>query len=533
MKNGYFQLVCGSDGTALKVFAPADGGNPVHVKEAMEYLTRMGVAFDVSSLNKAIQEFSASSLKESQFPLNGNPSMEVRESYVLHISQDKMLVSARFYPPSLKGERMTAQEFFSDLAQKNIKFGIQTESLTQFFMQPLYCKEILVAKGQPVRHGEDARIEYYFETDLRAKPTLKEDGSVDFFHLNTINHCSKGDVLARLYPGDPGDPGKDVYAEPIKPRDIKRLALKYGRDITLSEDHLVLTADVDGHVTLVDDKVFVSNILEVENVDNATGDIEYDGSVKVNGNVCTNFSVKARGNIEVSGVVEGAYLEAGGDIIITRGMNGMSKGVLKAEGNVVSKFIENSKVSAGGYVSTESILHSEVMAGTEITVDGRRGFITGGRVCAGNSIQVKTLGSAMGADTIVEVGADPSVKLRIQELQKMLTENKKQIDAIHPVLTAAAQKLSQGIKFKPDQVRYFQEMMQQENQKKQEQAEYLNELEKLQLLLDESVSAKVEVTGEVFGGTRICISDVSLVVKNSMKYCKFVKAEGDVKMVAL
>lgn len=533
MKNGYFQLVCGINETALKIFAPVDGGNPVNIKEVIEYLTRFGVAFDVSSLNKGIQESVTSQSGEYLVTLNRDSLMEVRESYVLHISQDRMMASARFYPPSVQGERMTAQEFFNDLAQKGIKFGIQTESLTNFFLQPVYCKEILVAKGQPVRHGTDARIEYYFETDLRAKPTLKEDGSVDFFNLNTINHCSKGDVLARLYPGDPGECGKSIYDEPIRPRDIKHLSLKYGRDISISEDRMVLTSDVNGHVTLVDDKVFVSNVLEVENVDNATGNIDYDGSVKVNGNVCTNFSVKAKGNIEVSGVVEGAYLEAGGNIIITRGMNGMSKGVLKAEGNVISKFIENSRVNAGGYVSTESILHSEVMAGTEIVVNGRRGFITGGRVCAGNTIQVKTLGSAMGADTIVEVGADPGVKMRIQEIQKQMVENKKQLETIHPVLTAAAQKLSQGVKFKPEQIRYFQEMMQQEKQKKQEQEELHKEMENLQLLLDESATAKVEVTGEVFGGTRICIADVSMVVKNSMKYCKFVKSQGDVKMVAL
>ena len=207
--------------------------------------------------------------------------------------------------------------------------------------------------------------------------------------------------------------------------------------------------------------------------------------------------------------------------------------MLKAGGNVIAKFIENSKVSAGGYVSTESILHSEVMAGTEIIVSGRKGFITGGRVCATNLIQVKTLGSPMGADTIVEVGADPGVKMRLQQLQKLVVENKKTIDSVHPVLSATAQKLSQGVKLKPDQIKYFQEMLQQEKQKKQEMEEALKEMEGLQQLLDESAAAKIEVTGEVFGGTRICIADVSMVVKNSMTYCKFVKSQGDVKMVSL
>ena len=123
--------------------------------------------------------------------------------------------------------------------------------------------------------------------------------------------------------------------------------------------------------------MFVSDILEVKDVDSSTGDIDYEGSVKINGNVCANFSVRAKGDIEVSGVVEGAYLEAGGDIIITRGMNGMIKGTLKAGGNIVAKFIENAKVHADGYISTESILHSDVYAASEVLVSGRRGYPEG------------------------------------------------------------------------------------------------------------------------------------------------------------
>ena len=75
----------------------------------------------------------------------------------------------------------------------------------------------------------------------------------------------------------------------------------------------------------MEDSVFVSDVLIVENVDNSTGNIEYEGNVQVNGNVCTNFRVKAQGNVEVNGVVEGAYIEAGENIIIARGMNGMGK----------------------------------------------------------------------------------------------------------------------------------------------------------------------------------------------------------------
>lgn len=533
MRNGYFQLICGQRGTAIKIIKPVDGGAPVSIREVMEYLVTNSISYDTVALNKMMQDFENSDDQETVCQLNIEPSMEIRESYHLSVSQDKLTAVARFYPPSQNGERMTAEEFKNDLTVKKIVYGVNGDKIDAFFRKPIYCADIVIARGTPPRHGTDAKIEYFFETNLSARPTLNEDGSVDFFHLHTISHCKEGDVLAQLYPEDLGEYGYSVFGERIRPRDVKRLNLRYGHNINISEDKCVLTAATSGHVSLVEGKVFVSNVFEVENVDSSTGNITYDGSVLVNGNVCTNFSVKANGNIEVKGVVEGATLEAGGDIIITRGMNGMARGVLKANGNVISKFIENSRVSAGGYVSTNSILHSEVAAGTEILVGGKRGFITGGRVSAANLIKVKTLGSAMGADTIVEVGTDPRIKSRIQQLQKELTEYKKEQDQIQPVLVAMKQKLVQGVKLKPDQIKNLQEMIQRDKLVEEEMKKDLEELNDLQDRMAECASARVDVSGDVYAGTKICISDVSMVVKSSMSYCRFIKESGDVKMTSL
>lgn len=438
--NGYFRLVCEEKRTCMQIMPPTEGGEPAAVSEMTEYLTNRNIPYDNQALYSVIGKKEACAVV-----INLDKRMEERESYKLTISPDKMQATVRFYAPSKNGEKMTEKEFLDDLNFKGIKFGIREDEIRKFFEHRRYCEDLLVAEGKEPRHGSDAHIEYYFNTDLKARPTLKDDGSVDFFHLNTINHCHKDDVLAKLFPEDPGEAGTNIMGESIKPRDVKKAVLKYGRNITISEDKLSMISKVDGHVTLVDDKVFVSDVLTVENVDNSTGDIEYEGSVQINGNVCANFSVKARGNIEVTGVVEGAYLEAGGDIIIARGINGMNRGVLKAKGNIVVKFMENTSATANGYIHAESILHSTVQAGSEITVSGKRGFITGGRVCATNGITVKTLGSQMGADTIVEVGADPTIKTRIQDLQKEIAEATRVIRSVQPLLTATQQKLAKKV----------------------------------------------------------------------------------------
>ena len=52
-------------------------------------------------------------------------------------------------------------------------------------------------------------------------------------------------------------------------------------------------------------------------------------------------------------------------------------------------------------------------------------------------------------------------------------------------------------------------------------------------LIEGKQVAQIVVTGEVFPGTKICISEVSMVVKSSCQYCRFVKVRGDVKMEAI
>lgn len=533
MRNAYFQIACSDSGTILKLIKESDGGMPLDPKEVSDYLNKNHMMFQAGDVLKALNALSSSDKKEQLVLLNRDRYPEIRESYILKSTPDKMTLTARFYPATLKGEKMSEEEFLADLKHKGVSFGVDRAAISEFCKKPQYCTDIVVARGEEPIQGKHAAIEYYFETNLNAKPALNEDGSVDFFHLQTYTRCKAGEVLAKLFPAEPGIPGTTVFGEPVRPFDVKRKVLKSGENIEISEDGRILKSKVDGHVKLLEERVFVSKVMEVDNVSTGTGDIEYDGSVVVLGNVFENFSVKAKGNVEVKGVVEGAYIESEGDIIIARGMNGMGKGTLKAGGNVIAKFIENSEASASGFVETESILHSDVSAGTDVIVTGKKGFITGGRVCASNLIRVKTLGSDMGADTVVEVGADPGVKRRIQELQKNIQSAVKTIEQAKPILASFAKKMKSGATLSLDQKMYMQSLMTDEQEKRACLASWQEEYDSLQDVLEQSTISQVEVTGDVYAGTRICISDVSMTVKETMTYCRFKKMDGEVRMQSL
>lgn len=529
MKNGCFQLVKYTGGYGIKLIPPLNGGQDIILNEVMEYLTKSNIPCDHSELIRAVKQ-----KQETVIFLGPGECPKVNEFYSLTVSQDSMKAVVRFFPPSQAGSRMDMEEFLRDLNYKKIVIGIQKQLLQKHFQEGCYCTDIVAAIGKEPIMGKDAYIEYYFNTDVQVRPAMREDGSVDFFNLNTVNHCKNGDILARVIPEVPGEPGANIFGNPIKTNSVKKAILRYNKNVAISEDKKILTSLKDGHVVLVDDKVFVSNILEVENVDNSTGNIEFEGSVQVNGNVQSNFKISARGNVIVSGVVEGAYVEAGGDIIIKRGMNGMAKGYLKAGGNIVAKYLENVKAEAEGYISAGSILHSKIISGSEIEVTGKRGFITGGHVCAAEKITVKTLGSSMGASTVVEViGANPNIKQKYQDNQKKMNEIVKIIKNAQPIIQNFIDKKTKGANVSEAQMKYIKDLIKLIEQKKQELIIMRKENEELKNTLNNQSKATVVVKDTVYPGTTIVIGDISMVVQKNYHYCKFEKVLGAVKMVPI
>lgn len=530
MKNGYFQLIMQNNNTYIRMYPPEGGGEAIRIEELKNYLARKGYTkYDQAELYRAYTAMTG----RVDVLVDEKEGYAEQEMFDIEVSLDKMQAIARFFPPSNDGKLLSNDEIISDLGHKKIIAGIKEKVIGAFLANRRYCTDYVIAEGIPPVQGSDAKIDYFFNINPNVKPKMNEDGSVDFFNLETISKCTKGQVLAELTKEDVGQPGQNVHGERIPQKEVKKKSLKYSRNITLTEDGLQLIAEVNGHVSLVDDKVFVSDVYEVDDVDTSTGNIEYAGNVMIRGNVRTGFCVQAEGDIEVRGVVEGALLEAGGNIIITRGVNGMSRGVLSAGGNVISKFIENATVSAGGFVHTEAILHSKVSAKGDIEVNGKKGYITGGLICAGNQVAAKMIGSPMGTDTFIEVGVDPSKKERALALQKVITETKKSLASIQPVLTAMGQKIAAGEKLPYEQTQYVQKLVETCKAQQQQLKSAEKEFESIDAVMNTESVAQVRVQNEIYPGTKITISDMSMYVNESFKHCKFIKSQGDVKMVSL
>lgn len=523
--NGYFQIQINEKGVSIILSPPVGEGEKIRASELKEYLDRIGVPYDAMAINSALYSLGE---EEIVLFLTSMKIPPVDEKCDIQVMADKMVAVMRMYPPSEGGMPLSKAHIMEMLANAKVKAGIDEEIIKNALENRQYCTDIIVAKGKRATPGCDASIVYHFDTSNNVRPELKEDGSVDFFKLNMLHHCTKGQLLAEIIPEEKGEEGIDVYGTVTPAREVKKATFAHGRNMEISEDGLRLISMVDGHVSLVDGTVFVSDVYSVEDVSTATGNIEYNGNVEVKGNVCENFSIKTDGNVFVQGVVEGAVIEAGGNIIIARGMHGQNKGRLKAGGNIIAKFISAADVEADGFIEAEQILNAKVNAGTEVNVEAGKGLITGGKTVAKSAVNVKNAGSPMGVATIIEVGGDPAAKQQLAELQKSVGEKVKAIPQMKKVLETTMAKLKSGVSLTAEQLRNAK-MLQVTLAEAQAQVQNeLKEIERLDTMLKGGGNAHIDIRGTMYQGVVVSISGASMTIKNEYTFCRLIKKGADI-----
>lgn len=530
MKNGYFQLDVRFDGTYLMVFPPQDLGIPCDPLEITRYLDERNIDYSQTQVYEIVKNAAAKTAEARITTLNPG---RIDESLFVTMSAENMSAIARFYPPAKDGKRLDEHDIVSFLEKKGIRNGIDNEAIQQFINNRQYCTSYIVAEADLPVEGSDAVITYNFNTDLSRKPKLNEDGSVDFHQLDNVSHIEKGDVIAALTPAVQGKPGTDVTGKPIKPKKVNVKFLRQVKHTKLSPDGLQLLSEVSGHVSLVDGQIFVSDTYVVPaNVDASTGDIKYSGNVQIEGNVNTGYRVEAMGDIIVNGIVEGAELIAEGQIILKRGIQGMGRGILNAKGNVVSRFIESAEVIAGGFIQTESIMHSKVTAGQEILVRGRKGFITGGEIRSGKYIQAKTAGSIMGTATVLEVGVNLRLSEEMHQLEQELEELKNNIDKADKVINFISRKIKEREQLTPDKLEQFHQLSAQKREMENRLNLVGNKLNHVAEELDNSEGGYILIDDIIYPGCKVTISNVTTYIRNETKHSRLIRDGADVRVAA-
>ena len=159
--------------------------------------------------------------------------------------------------------------------------------------------------------------------------------------------------------------------------------------------------------------------------------------MRVEGDVLPEFHIRAGGDVTIGGVVDGAEVTVGGEVVIRQGLIRDSR--ITAKGNIKVGYVSNSYVECEGDVSIlKEALHSTVLSKTSITLPAT-GRVVGGSLLAQKNIEVGVAGDLNGRRTVLSAGVDPTKRLkaakllaRIQEAESVQTKIKRIKESASP-----------------------------------------------------------------------------------------------------
>jgi uncharacterized protein (DUF342 family) len=251
-----------------------------------------------------------------------------------------------------------------------------------------------IVNALPPVPGEDGKVIPLFGSSGQAGPKLRQDGTADFREVEGVTQVKAGTALARLQPPGPGIPGRDAQGNPVPAPAGKAAQLPAGPGTRASDDGQTLLAACDGMVAMKNGVISVSAVMELDKgVDFRTGNIRFDGDVRVKGNVAEGFRIEAGGNIRIEGDAEGAALvSARGNIQVTGGFFGQGKGILHAKGEVKVAFARQAEIKCGKLIVEKAVQDCQVVT-YGLAAAKRDTRVFGGKVLCYGSARLSHLGA--------------------------------------------------------------------------------------------------------------------------------------------
>lgn len=447
-------------------------------------------------------------------------------SYI-RIEKDEMSVWMYLNPPLSEGSPYTKGELVGYLEMKGITHGHHTSNLAAIVKKGVYQREILVAQGQEPIEGNDGYYEYRFSPDEHKAPKVLENGSVDYTNMSSLQNVRQGDIVAVYHHARMGQDGYTVKGKPLLAYRVKEIPPLRGSAISNVDNPDIYLATKDGKIEFKDGKIDIQTTHEVHgDVTLITGKIEFFGDVFISGNVEAGVVIRAGRNVEIKGTAEAVTIFAGGDVILSRGIQGGQRAKISARGNVFADFIEHTVVTAGGDVTANTILNSRISADGKVLLTGKKGAIIGGYTHAKQGIRATEVGNQAEVRTIVHAGCEREVYDRHQAVK---TREKELAEQLQELSDSVANRGKRGLlqgKIPKSPEEELQELKKALLSMKQEAADCNEERMILEEQIREGQSAEIIINGNVYRGSVISIAQLQMPIEHGTCFMKYYYSKG-------
>lgn len=360
-------------------------------------------------------------------------------SFDLEVDAACMSALVTLHPPK-GGKPVTLPVLRQAIADQGIVHGVLEKELAEA-VERGGAQTVLIAQGTPPTRGTPTRFESLLDRLKPRAQEIDELAQIDYRDLGSLLLVTPGMPLMRRIPPLPGIDGCNVLGQPVLPDELPDTpfnAEMSGVEID-PEDPNLLRAAIAGSPKLIHQGAQVNPVVEVDAVDLSTGNINFQGSLQVRGDISATMEVRVTGDVVVNGTMEAALVEAGGNVTVKGGIIGMAEAMqdgasesannaaartahIVCGGDVRARFIANAIISAGQNVEVErEIRQSSIAAGGSVNVGApntQQTAITGGHTRALHSVRAGTIGSPAGVPTLVQAGLDPHADIKRSALTR-------------------------------------------------------------------------------------------------------------------
>lgn len=532
------------DGVYLTVYPNIDGERLFELSDMRQILRDCKVLdYDVGILSRTMREANGRpqriaepvqiTAEEIGAAVGGEKiytGSEAEEPYarlIVEMTRDRMKATIKY--DTRDGARLPTKEMVLEaLHAAGVVYGINAESI-EIGIRSL--TPFVAAEGLLPVAGENAYIDRKFNLGVQGKPIIDENGKADYKDLNLFVLAKENQTLAIRIPQTKGTPGKNILGEVVPAQNGRPCPLPEGRNTKVVGEHRLI-ATVNGQIVDKGAHISVDPRLEIKGgVGVQTGDIEFDGTIQIKGDVEQGFTVKATGDIDIKGSVNGSLVQ-GRNVYISGGITGADRAKVFAEHDIRTAFAENAVIEAGNDIFISDIaLHSQLRAGKRIIMEDKHGQITGGHAVAGEMVSVKVIGNSSFVVTKVSVGVDPNLQKEYQALRKSYKESKKRLTHITQTLNTLSKiDINKLPKSRVESINALtRSQFPLAGQIKRDEKRILE----IETQLTNMKNGKIRVSGTIYPGTRLSVNNVLKSIQSEYKHCSiFLNDEGDVDVGA-
>ncbi len=361
--------------------------------------------------------------------------MRIAESFIVTISDDELKAFISAMPAATPDTDFSVEKLKIILKNEGVVAGIKEdilEKIVEDYKQRKKIDSVLIAEGKFPQHGENADVELKFEISFRPKEDAS--GKIDYREISRIIPVKSGQILAikkKLKPEINGFTvtGKSIPAS--KPQDIP---LVIGKNVDREEHETLIyfKAKIDGSLKYVNNVLSVSPVLDIENdVDFSTGNIHFDGNVKIGRDVLQDFIVEAQGKVMIWGSAIGCKITATEEIDVRGGIIGKNRCEIQTQKSLQTTFIENAKVKAAEDIIVKNgILGSEVYCCGTVKLENPKSRIVDSTVIAARGIFTHIAGGTFSTTTRLITGFKAELEDEYLSAKKRFEEKLKELQAL-------------------------------------------------------------------------------------------------------